>query len=153
MTELQVQSTIKYMCELWPDWTATNAALLQFQELFKYAEEDKVLEILKEAWGQNDYKSPPKKFILKAVEKIKKSKPFDIIMVYALRHDGKNMTVGCRASNPDHADNVMTSYMNHYADLGHDCEPMQFTFYIGEENYYRFTAARYELRNEVRRTG
>lgn len=138
MTPLQVQSTIKYMCELWPDWSVTGAVLQRFEEMFKYADEDKACEILKKAWGRNDYKTPPKKFILDEIEKIKKRKPFENIMVYALRDDGKSVTVSCCANNPEHAREVMRKYMFHWYDRGRDCDPNQFVPYVGEEQFRNF---------------
>lgn len=146
MTGFEIQSTIDYMTDLWPDWNSTGAILQQFKEMFKYADEDKTLAILKKARFKNDFKTPPFKYISDEIEKIKKKKPLDVIMVYALRDDGKSVTVACKANNPEHAREVMRKYMFHWYDREHDCNPDEFTFYIGEANYYAFTAARRERR-------
>lgn len=143
MTELQTQSTVAYMTELWPDWNNTGALLQQFQEMFKYTDEDKALAVLKRARFKNDYKTPPYKYISAEIERVKKHKKVNRIMVYALRDDGKSDAASCAANNPEHAREVMRNHMLYWYDKkGYDCNPDQFTFYIGEENYYNFTAAR-----------
>ena len=138
MTELEIQSTIAYMTDLWPDWNNTGAILQQFKEMFKYADEDKALAVLKKARFKNEYNRPPFKYISDEIEKIKKRKPFKSIMVYALRGDGKSLAVSCNANSPEHAREVMRKFMFHWYDKEHDCNPDEFTFYIGEENFRRF---------------
>jgi len=138
MTELQIKSTIAYMIELWPDWSSTPAVLQQFKEMFKYADEGKVLGVLSLARFRNDYKTPPFKYLADEIEKIKKKRSFKSIMVYALRDDGKSVTVSCRANNPEHAREVMRNYMFHWYDRGRDCNPDEFVPYIGKENFRRF---------------
>ncbi len=150
MTELQIESTMTFMRQLWPDWTNGAEVLLYSQEFAKY-DEDGVLDLLKEAAKKNDYLRPSKKVIFDGLKKLRRQgyESMPIIMVYALRDDGKSMEVGCRASNPDHAESVMRNYMLNLHDREYDCHPDPFVFYVGKENYHAFT----EARREKRRTG
>lgn len=143
MLKLQIESTMTFMRELWPDWTNGAEVLLYSQEFAKY-DEDGVLELLKEAAKKNDYLRPSKKIIFAGLKNLRKAgyDSMPLIPVYALRSDGKNITCHHKANDYEHARTKMRNWMNHWFDLGRDCDPNQFTFFIGEENYYAFTAAR-----------
>lgn len=143
MLKLQIDSTITFMRELWPEWTNGAEIVLYSQEFAKY-DEDGVLDLLKEAAKVNDYLRPSKKIIFAGLKKLRKAgyETMSIIPVYALREDGKNITCHHRANDHEHARTKMRNWMLHWYDLGQDCDPNQFTFYISEENYYAFTAAR-----------
>ena len=70
-----------------------------------------------------------------------------MIMVYALRDDGKSVTCCVKAFDANHARNKMRWWMSEFAMRGRDCDPEHFVPYVGEENYLAFTAARRQYRN------
>ncbi len=147
MLKLQIDSTITFMRELWPEWTNGAEIVLYSQEFAKYDEEG-VLGLLKEAAKKNDYLRPSKKTIFAGLRKLRKQ-GFDsmpLVPVYALRSDGKNVTCFHKANDHEHAKVKMRNWMLQCYDLGRDCLPDLFDFYVGEENYHAFTAARRENR-------
>ncbi|KKM02078.1 hypothetical protein LCGC14_1788000 [marine sediment metagenome] len=65
-----------------------------------------------------------------------------LIPVYALRDDGKSVTCMVKANDANHARNKMRWWLSEFHKRGRDCDPEHFVPYVGEENYYAFTAAR-----------
>lgn len=147
MLKKQLDPVMTFMRQLWPEWTNGAEVLLYSQEFGKY-EENGVLALLKEAAKVNDYPRPSKKFIFAELRKLRKQgyESMSIIPVFALRDDGKSVTCFHTANDHEHARTKMRNWMNQWRDVGRDCNPDQLTFYVGEENYHAFTAARRERR-------